>query len=153
MKVIHIQMPPLREMREDIPSLANYYLTNYCRQMKKEPMNLAPQATSACMDYSWPGNVRELENEMKRLVLSVGGNTVVQEDLSEAIRRSGAQATTSASASRYLKDIVSELKRRMIQDALQQSRQNQLHAAKALGLSRHGLIKKMKLYNIRVRDS
>jgi Nif-specific regulatory protein len=153
LKVIHIQMPPLREMREDIPSLANYYLTNYCREMKKEPMNLAPQATSACMDYPWPGNVRELENEMKRLVLSVGGNTVVQEDLSEAIRRSGAQATPSVPASRYLKDIVSELERRMIQDALQQSRQNQLHAAKALGLSRHGLIKKMKRYNISVRDS
>jgi transcriptional regulator with PAS, ATPase and Fis domain len=59
----------------------------------------------------------------------------------------------SVSGSRYLKDIVSDIERRMIQEALQQSRQNQLHAAKALGLSRHGLIKKMKRYNIMPRHS
>ena len=85
LKVIHIQMPPLREIREDIPGLANYLLANYCREMKMEPVNLAPEAARACMDYHWPGNVRELENEMKRLVLSVSGNTVEKRDLSEAI--------------------------------------------------------------------
>ncbi len=153
LKVIHIQMPPLREIREDIVGLASYLLANYCREMKKEPMNLAPQAANACMNYPWPGNVRELENEMKRLVLSVPTNTVTQEDLTEAIRRSTTEAAPSMSAPRFLKDIVSEMERRMIREALQQTKQNQLHAAKALGLSRHGLIKKMKRYNIRLRDS
>jgi Nif-specific regulatory protein len=153
LKVIHIQMPALREIREDIPALANHLLANYCREMKKEPMHLDPQASSACMDYSWPGNFRELENEMKRLVLSVSRNTVALVDLSEAIRRTGAAAAPSLSTPRLLKDVVSELEKRMIQEALQQSRQNQLHAAKVLGLSRHGLIKKMKRYNIRSRDA
>jgi Nif-specific regulatory protein len=153
LKVIHIQMPALREVREDIPALANHLLANYCREMKKEPMHLDPQASSACMDYSWPGNFRELENEMKRLVLSVSRNTVALVDLSEAIRRTGAAAAPSLSTPRLLKDVVSELEKRMIQEALQQSRQNQLHAAKVLGLSRHGLIKKMKRYNIRSRDA
>jgi Nif-specific regulatory protein len=153
LKVIHVQMPALREIRDDIPHLANYFLVNYCREMKREPMNLTSQAVTACMNYVWPGNVRELENEMKRLVLSVSGNTVSERDLSEAIRRSATRAGLSMSAPRLLKDIVSELETRMIQEALQQSKQNQLHAAKALGLSRHGLIKKMKRYNIRVRDS
>jgi Nif-specific regulatory protein len=153
LKVIHIQMPPLREIREDIPGLANYYLASYCREMKKEPMNLSPQAARACMDYPWPGNVRELENEMKRLVLSVVGNTVTGEDLSEAIRGSEAKSVPAMSAPRFLKDIVSDIEKRMIQEALQQSHQNQLHAARALGLSRHGLIKKIKRYSINVRDS
>jgi Nif-specific regulatory protein len=153
LKVIHIQMPALREIRDDVPALANYYLANYCREMKREPISLTPEAASACMDYAWPGNVRELENEMKRLVLSVAGNTVVKEDLSEAIRRSGIDAGPATAAPSYLKDIVSDLEKRMIQEALQHSKQNQLHAAKALGLSRHGLIKKMKRYNIRLRDS
>jgi Nif-specific regulatory protein len=152
LKVIHIQMPPLREIREDIPVLANYYLTSYCREMKKQPMNLAPEAVSACMNYAWPGNVRELENEMKRLVLSVFGNTIAREDLSEAIRGSKTEAPASGSPPRFLKDIVSELEKRMIQEALQQSKQNQLHAAKTLGLSRHGLIKKMKRYSIGFRN-
>ncbi len=73
-------MPPLREIRQDIPGLANYLLANCCREMKKDAMNLAPQAASACGNYSWPGNVRKLENEMKRLVLSVSGNTILKED-------------------------------------------------------------------------
>jgi DNA-binding NtrC family response regulator len=153
LKVIHVQMPALREIRQDIPDLANYLLANYCRETKKEPMHLAPQAAAACMDYTWPGNFRELENEMRRLVLSVSGNTVAPEDLSEAIRRSGTAVAASLSTSRLLKDVVSEIERRMIQEALQQSKQNQLHAAKVLGLSRHGLIKKMKRYNIRLRDA
>jgi Nif-specific regulatory protein len=117
--------------------------------MKKNPMNLTPQAVSACMNYSWPGNVRELENEMKRLVLSVSGNTVAQEDLAEAIRGNGTRAIPSISVPGCLKDVVSELEKQMIREALQQCKQNQLHAAKALGLSRHGLIKKMKRYSIR----
>jgi Nif-specific regulatory protein len=153
LKVIHIQMPALREIREDIPSLANHLLANYCREMKKEPMRLAPQASGACMDYSWPGNFRELENEMRRLVLSVSSHTVAPEDLSEAIRRSGTAAAPSLSTPKLLKDVVSELEKRMIQEALQQSKHNQLHAARVLGLSRHGLIKKMKRYNIRLRDA
>jgi Nif-specific regulatory protein len=153
LKVIHIQMPALREIRENIPDLANHLLANYCREIKKEPMHLAPQASGACMDYSWPGNFRELENEMRRLVLSVSRNTVAPEDLSEAIRKSGAVAASSLSTPRFLKDVVSEIEKRMIQEALQQSKQNQLHAARALGLSRHGLIKKMKRYNIGLRDA
>lgn len=153
LKVIHIEMPPLREIQGDIPGLANYFLANYCREMKMESMTLAPEAASACMDYPWPGNVRELENEIKRLVLSVSGNVVAKKDLSEPIRRSGTETASASSMPRSLKDVVSDIEKRMIQEALQQTKQNQLHAAKALGLSRHGLIKKMKRYSIRLRDS
>ncbi|HEU4340815.1 MAG TPA: sigma-54 dependent transcriptional regulator, partial [Candidatus Binatia bacterium] len=154
LKVIHVQMPPLREIREDIPHLAGYYLANYCREMSREPMNLAPPAASACMRYDWPGNVRELENEVKRLVLSVPGNTIAPEDLSDPIRKSSTEAVGQPVADpRFLKDIVSDLERRMIQEALQQTKHNQQHAAKALGLSRQGLIKKMRRYNIPARDS
>lgn len=153
LKVIHIQMPALREIREDLPGLANYFLANYCREMKREAVNLTPAATSACINYPWPGNVRELENEMKRLVLSVSGNTIARDDLSEAIGRSGAEVAPLLSTPRFLKDVVCEIEKGMIQEALQQTKQNQLHAARALGLSRHGLIKKMKRYNIRLRDA
>jgi transcriptional regulator with PAS, ATPase and Fis domain len=90
---------------------------------------------------------------MKRLVLSVSENTIAREDLSEAIRRSTTEVASSLSTPRFIKDVVSEIEKRMIQEALQQTKQNQLHAAKALGLSRHGLIKKMKRYNIGLRDS
>jgi Nif-specific regulatory protein len=153
LKGIHVQMPALREIRQDIPLIGNYYLANYCREMKKEPMTLDAQAAVACMNYRWPGNVRELENEMKRLVLSVSGKTVAREELSEPIRNSGTEAAASLSKPRLLKSIVSDLERRMIQEALQQTNQNQLHAAKVLGLSRQGLIKKMRRYKILLRGS
>ncbi len=86
LKVIHIRMPPLREIREDIPMLANHLLANNCREMNRNPMNLASQALNSLMNYPWPGNVRELENEIKRLVVTVRRKTITEEDLSEAIR-------------------------------------------------------------------
>ena len=86
LKVIHIRMPPLREIREDIPMLANHLLANNCREMNRKPINLASQALSSLMNYPWPGNVRELENEIKRLVVTVRRNAITEEDLSEAIR-------------------------------------------------------------------
>ncbi|MFQ5849222.1 MAG: sigma 54-interacting transcriptional regulator [Candidatus Binatia bacterium] len=150
LKVIHIQLPALREIPEDIPLLTNYFLANSCREMKKEPMNLTPQALSALMNYPWPGNVRELENEMKRLVVSVPGSTITEEDLSEAIRGGGGgRLPLKPPPEHSLKETVSELEKRMILEALQRCRQNQQHAAKALGLSRQGLIKKIKRYGIK----
>lgn len=86
LNVIHVQMPPLREMREDIPLLANYLLATYCQEMKKRPMGLSPQALKCLTRYQWPGNVRELENEIKRLVVSVRGKAIKEEDLAQAIR-------------------------------------------------------------------
>ena len=150
LKVIHIQMPALREIRDDIPLLAHHFLATYCREMKKEPMKLAPQALSCLTDYSWPGNVRELENEIKRLVVSVRRKAITEEDLSEAIRsRAGWAVSSRGKSEDSLKTTVAELEKRMILDALRRCRQNQQQAATALGVSRQGLIKKMKRYGIK----
>lgn len=92
LKVIHIRMPPLREIREDIPLLANHFLANSCREMNRKPANLASQALSSLTNYPWPGNVRELENEIKRLVVMVRRKTLDEEDLSEAIRSASGTA-------------------------------------------------------------
>lgn len=149
LKVIHIQMPALREMQEDIPLLANYFLARYGREAKKQPLSLAPEALGCLLNYSWPGNVRELENEIRRLVVSVPRDIIEPEDLSEAIQRvrnRKDQPTTPSGTA--LKDTVVELEKRMILEALERSRQNQQQAARELGLSRQGLIKKMKRYRI-----
>jgi Nif-specific regulatory protein len=150
LKVIHIQLPPLREIPEDIALLANSFLASFCREMKREPMTFAPQALSAIRNYSWPGNVRQLENEVKRLVVSVPGSTVTDEDLSEAMRGSADAGLRMKSMREHsLKEMVSSLEKRMILEALQRHRQNQQQAANALGLSRQGLIKKVKRYGIK----
>jgi len=77
LKVGHIQMPPLREIPEDVPLLARYFLAQYCQEMKKDTMALSPEALNCFVNYSWPGNVRELENEIRRIVVSLSRQTVL----------------------------------------------------------------------------
>ena len=154
LKVIHIHMPPLREMREDIPLLANSFLATYCREMKKEAKKLAPGALRCLKEYSWPGNVRELENEMKRGVVLSERKVVTEEDLSEAVRNGGSKGGLAQFLpAGSLKEIVTALEKRLIAEALQARQQNQQQTAKMLGLSRQGLIKKMKRYVIEARTA
>ena len=150
LKVIHIPMPPLRESREDIPLLANSFLAVYCREMKKETKKLTPGALRCLMAYPWPGNVRELENEIKRAVVLSERKVVTEEEFSEAVRNGGGKGGLAQFLSAgSLKETVAALEKRLIAEALQARRQNQQQAAKVLGLSRQGLIKKMKRYGLK----
>lgn len=152
LKVIHMQLPALREVPQDIPLLANNFLAKYCQEMKRKPMTFSPSALNCLKTYSWPGNVRELQNEMKRVAVSVHREAITEEDLCEPIRSQGAEAVSSVSLrARSLKETVEKLEKELIREALQTSQQNQLKAASALRLSRQGLIKKMKRYGIKVQ--
>ena len=161
LKVIHISTPPLREIQEDIPLLANYFLAKFFREIEKETKKLTPEALKCLVNYTWPGNIRELENEMRRVVVLAQGNAITELDLSETIlgNRGDLQKITSARSAKEtgakvekrlsLKETVGDVERRLILEALQSCHQNQLQAAKELGLSRQGLIKKMKRYGIK----
>jgi two-component system response regulator GlrR len=149
--VVPIGLPPLRERKEEIPPLAEHFLREISQRMKKEIKGISAMAMQKLMLYDWPGNVRELENEMWRLTASIAKDTVTAEDISEAIRSAGTNHSSSRSRpDQSLKDTVTELEKRMIVEALQRCGKNQLQAAQALGLSRQGLIKKMKRYGIRI---
>lgn len=150
LKVVHIQMPALREIPEDIPLLANYFLDKYCQEMKKELKKPTPGALRCLINYVWPGNVRELENEMKRLVVLTPRRIITEENLPEALRESGNNKVPSRLMStRRLKDRVEEFEKQIILEALETCRQNQKQTAKLLGLSRQGLINRMKRYSIK----
>jgi Nif-specific regulatory protein len=150
LKVVHIGMPALREIPEDITFLANYFLDKYCKEMKKEPKKLTAEALGCLINYSWPGNVRELENEIKRLVVLTPRRVIKEGDLPEAIRKSGSKKMPSRLMSiRLLKERVEEFEKQIILETLETCRQNQKKTAKLLGLSRQGLINKMKRYGIK----
>ena len=143
-------MPPLRRVREDIPLLAHYFLRKYSQEMRAAPKKLSAGAQRCLTKYDWPGNVRELENEIRRLVASTRRTMIGEEDLSDTIRAAfheGGVSSTEPGGS--LKGAVEELEKRLIAEALRQSRGNQLQAAKALGLSRQGLIKKRNRYGLK----
>jgi Nif-specific regulatory protein len=147
LKVVTIQTPALREIPQDIPLLAKIFLDRYCRQMGREAKQLSPVTERILMQYRWPGNIRELENEIKRLVATTRKATIGEEALAENIRR-GAGAAAVVAGVTSLKNAVEDLERRMIADALARCKQSQVQSAKLLGLSRQGLIKKLKRYGI-----
>ncbi|MGH7926467.1 MAG: sigma-54 interaction domain-containing protein, partial [Candidatus Binatia bacterium] len=159
-KVIHIQPPALREVPEDIPVLASHFLEKHSKAMRVDLKSFTPAAMQALMRYSWPGNNRQLENEVKRLIASVRGKTITEEHLDPSVREpdippSAAstpqdvkQSAPAPSAPQTLGEAVEQLERRMIEDALRKSGGNKQKAAQALGLSRQGLIKKLKRLGI-----
>ncbi len=142
-------MPPLREIREEIQLLARHFLKDYCRETGRDAMEFAPEVMRKLVSSPWPGNVRQLRNEVVRLAACAGQRVIEEEDLWEgvpaAIRTIPAAPAIKVQS---LKIAVAEMEGRMIAEALQETRNNQQQAAKLLGLSRQGLINKMKRYAI-----
>ncbi len=116
-------------------------------QLVKEGLKLSPEALRRLTESSWPGNVRQLQNDVKRLAVCARRKVITEEDLLEGVsgREEAGRASTPA---RSLQSAVEDLEKRMILEAYQVCGRNQQQAAKALGLSRQGLINKMKRYGI-----
>jgi Nif-specific regulatory protein len=148
-KVVHIHMPPLREIREEIPLLANHFLRDYGREVSRD-LEFAAGVLPRLAEAAWPGNIRQLRNEVMRMAACSSGRRVGDDDLGMGLPapKREAPAIAKPTAPRSLKDAVEELEREMIQAALTETRRNQQQAARRLGLSRQGLINKMKRYAI-----
>jgi DNA-binding NtrC family response regulator len=147
-------MPPLREIRTDLPLLATYFLRKYSKEMGRDIETISPEAMKSLTSYDWPGNVRELENEIKRAVVLTSGNRVEAEDLSESIRQErlvtpdSPVATPGDPKQFSIKNRVTTLEIQMIRDAMSQASNDKRRAAKMLGLSHQGLLNKLKRYGL-----
>ena len=164
LNVIRIQVPPLRQRREEIPALINHYLHQYQQDSAKSEIKLSEEAVDLLVVYDWPGNVRQLCNEVRRVVAYTESGVVVTPDglSAEIIRASReidavparelrtAESSADSSSTTVLSEAVEELERRMIQEALRRSSGNIARAAKELGLSRKGLYLKMDRLNFNV---
>lgn len=149
-KVIHIHMPPLRDIREEIPMLANHFLRDYCRETGHTQMDFSGDVLRKLSLAAWPGNVRQLRNEVIRLAACARQNLIMEDDLWEELPPPHRDTTAAPATGKpqSLKKATEELERRMIGEALQGTKNNQQQAARMLGLSRQGLINKMKRYAI-----
>ncbi len=145
-KVVHVPMPPLRDIREDIPLLANHFLKEYCRENARGDMELTPAVVRRLTAAAWPGNARQLRNEVMRLAACSRQSAIPEEDPFDNLAESA--AGKSAPKAQSLKTAIEELERRMIREALESTRNNQQQAARLLGLSRQGLINKLKRYSL-----
>jgi transcriptional regulator with GAF, ATPase, and Fis domain/tetratricopeptide (TPR) repeat protein len=153
LEAVRIKLPPLRDRKEDIPLLAEHFLSQCRAECGKRVRGIAPEVLRVFVDYDWPGNIRELQNQIRRLVV-LGeedawlGPELLSEDLMVAYEdHMGQRLVTGRGRVRsggYLREAVNRLDRRMIEQALVESRGNKTWAARALGLSRQGLLKKME---------
>ena len=147
LRVLQIEMPPLRDRIEDIPSLSDHILKRVSSDQRKDVPGFTVGAIRALMDHAWPGNVRELENEIRRAVALVEDGIEVSAELfSKQLEHP--QCVEGGSRG-YFKNRVAALEKRMIAEALDQHRGNISHTADHLGLSRNGLQKMMSRYGLR----
>jgi two-component system response regulator PilR (NtrC family) len=141
LNVIPINVPPLRDRREDIPLLAEHFLRVFSREMGKEVAAFSAEAVERMTAYSWPGNVRELENVVERAVAIAGADTVRMEQLPESMLNPAAEAEAlpalgeGFSLDQHLSSVEADLLRR----ALEQSAGDRTLAARLLGVTPRSL--------------
>ncbi len=144
LNVFQVQLPPLRERREDIGLLAEAFLTGFARDLGKQPLHLSSDACVVLKRYHWPGNIRELRNLMERAAVLCKGDEV-----GVALVRSFLPAEVApVYASLNLEQALSDLERRLILDALATSEDNKLTAAKLLGIGERTLWTKLKKHGL-----
>ncbi|MBX7145487.1 MAG: sigma-54 dependent transcriptional regulator [Oligoflexia bacterium] len=148
LNVVNVKLPALRERRSDIPLLADFFLQTIAERTGKPVKSLSPDTLRALNSHDWPGNVRELQNEVERLNLMAGPETLITAThVSEHVQSASNESPVS-SPSGSLKEAVERLERSMISAALARSEGNKSLAAKELGISRSNLINKVKEYGL-----
>jgi len=149
LSVFPITIPPLRERREDIPQLADYFVKKYCAEMKKPKKNVSKEAMALLDKYHWPGNVRELENTIERAIILCEGKSILPEHL--AIRISTPNEIRLREGA-GLKEVgqyaQAEAERALIVRVLNQVRGNKRKTAQALKIDYTTLFEKIKKYSI-----
>ena len=147
LNVFPLTLPPLRERQEDIPILSRYFAQRKSARLGRTPCSVTTAAMERLSGYSWPGNIRELENEVERAaLLGSGAERLDSAHLSERIHSAGSGAQVQRSGK--LKEVVAQVERELIVQALERHQGNRTHAAEDLGVSRWGLVQKIKTYEI-----
>jgi nitrogen regulation protein NR(I) len=167
LNVVRIQVPPLRDRREDIPLLVNYFLEKIGREQQHPPKSIAASVIKTLEKYHWPGNVRELENAIRRADVLAKSDAILVTDLPPEIN-GGAAAAPSVGASTNATDdaaglarqlfqwarrepklkVIPAVERELVIQALKETNDNQVAAAKLLGITRATLRKRIEKFGI-----
>jgi len=145
LNVVSLEVPPIRERREDISLLADFFLKRYAEKNKRILKGFTPRAMDLLMRYDWPGNVRELENVVERAVIMARGEMITPAEFPDILQELDPEVKATyvnLSPGRTLKDVEKD----MIIRTLEETAGNRTHAAKILGISRRTLQLKLKEY-------
>jgi two-component system response regulator AtoC len=155
LNVFHTHVPPLRERKEDILSLTDYFMEKFNKKLDRTVMQVDSRVKEIFGCYGWPGNIRELENLMERLVVMAGGDTIEFEDIPAELKLAvlAPQVSRPDALEKPFKDVMKshmeEVEKQAIIQCLEECGGNVTKAAQRLGLSRKGLQLKMIKYNLR----
>lgn len=153
LNVVNLRIPSLKERNEDIPLLANFFLSKYAGQNRKKLKGFAPSAMDMLVRHTWPGNVRELENAVERAVILCTSDFIFERDLPpslaqhEIIARDGAEPACNPS---IVGKSLKEVEKIVIEDTLSQTNGNKSETAKLLSITRTTLDNKIKKYGIKI---
>jgi transcriptional regulator with GAF, ATPase, and Fis domain len=164
--VVPIVIPPLRERTDDLLLLAYYYVEEFNRKFRKKVKGFTPEAERILMSYSWPGNVRELKNIVERIMILHHDSAMITPDSLPTEMRTTTQqeklriqidsllpqlSPDGIDYTRVTERIASDVKRKIVEAALEMSRGNKTEAARRLGISRYKLIREQKKINNQIQ--
>ena len=148
LKIIAIELPPLRERKEDFFFFLNHFLEKYCTEMKRERAYFSPRALELLVNYSWPGNIRELQNEIQRCLVFAGEDDFIKEECLSLKINPHRECFTASSYGFF--QARAEFEKRFLNQALARWNSNRARTAEEIGLSRQGLFKLIKKHDINV---
>ncbi len=147
LKVIPVELPPLKERRDDIPALIDFFITRFNREFKRIIRGISPEAQKLLVDYHWPGNVRELKNVIERVIILESDELILAEHLPSEIRGDQISREISQEIEFNFPSggiLLDKLEASLLKHALSMSENNQTKAARLLGLGRDALRYRMK---------
>ncbi len=146
LRIVTIEVPPLRQRQEDILVLVNHFLDKYSKEMNRARAFFSPAALELLLKYDWPGNVRQLQNEIQRALVLAGGSLVLGEELlSEEIRKSKEKPLSDRWDYSRAK---AEFEKKFLGEALRHFNFHRARTAAAIGLTRQGLFRLIKKYGL-----
>lgn len=154
LNVVNIKLPPLKERKEDITPLADYFINRFAQKHGKKITSISKEALKLMLTYSWPGNVRELKNTCEQAVVMARGAVILPDDLGiydgglQPFQNSDLELNLTLRLKRPLRDILAEVEKQIIIKTLRDHNWNRQDSANTLGLNRRSLYAKMKEYDL-----
>ena len=161
LNVIHFNLPPLRERKEDIGNLSNSFIRMYCRQYRKTVNPLREEEIQILKEYNWPGNIRELKNLINRIVILTDREQICSDQIRRLIGCYPGEAETQNSErtsfhtaqfgtlAERLNPVIQEYEKKILIEALKKNRYNRTRTAEELGITRKTIGRKLQVYNIK----
>jgi DNA-binding NtrC family response regulator len=149
LNIVLLHIPPLRDRKEDILPLIDFFIEIYAKENNKQKFSVSKEAIDLLLKYNYPGNVRELENIIERAVVLSRSDVIITNDLPNAVKGFKVETDIFAKEDYSLVKQVEELEKKLIYDALSKSEGNQSQAGRMLGLTERNLRYKMQKYDIK----